>query len=199
MNGAAEYSGVWQNNIRAYAYRKLLWDHTLDADALVDEYINLFYGPTAQHVKDLISLFHNHYRKLIADGVDLIFITRGTAEKPENNPLELLQKAVKIVDDAEKVINQSKLTAQEKHNYLKRLAQVKVTPMVMIFDNYGYYFPNASEEERLAYREELFKYVRFGEVDGSGDHWTMEQYYEEKTERGKISELEKTIEFLPIT
>lgn len=181
MQGAHECLNEWQCNMRAYVYNKLMWNGEQDADALLKEYRDLYYGPASDTVNRVIEHFHAHYKKLVDEGMDLWFITRGNCEEAAITPLPVLYKAIEIIEEGEELIKASDLPAEQKETYLKRLAQVKVTPVIMIFDKYFEYYPDNSEEDRQAYGRMFRDLCVYSGVDGDdvGERWTMHQYYDE--------------------
>ncbi len=169
----------WQSNMRGYAYNKLMWDTSRSADALLGEYADLFYGPASGAVMDMIALFHRHYSTLVENGTDLMFGTRGNHEHVQNNPLSLLLHAIAILEEGEKKICSADLTAEEKHTYLGRLAQVKATPVLMIFEHYLEYYPDRTEADRKAWGDYLKSLCEMGDMmkDCSGENWSLERYF----------------------
>gem|GEM_PF-3680653 len=47
------------NHVRAYVLARLLWNPDLDLDALVREFVTLYYGPAADHVLAYVRLLHD--------------------------------------------------------------------------------------------------------------------------------------------
>ena len=101
MQGAHECLNEWQCNMRAYVYNKLMWNGEQDADALLKEYRDLYYGPASDAVNRVIEHFHAHYKKLVDEGTDLWFITRGNCEEAAITPLPVLYKAIEIIEEGE--------------------------------------------------------------------------------------------------
>ncbi len=171
----------WQNNMRGYAYNKLMWDSSRNADEMLKEYADLYYGPAADSVMNMISHFHTHYTALIESGVDLMFSTRGSHELAENNPLPFLLRAIEIIEEGEERIKAADLPETEQETYLCRMAQVKATPVLMIFEHYHEYYPESTDADRKAYGHYLQSLCEKGDMpeDCSGERWSFEQYFGE--------------------
>ena len=60
--------------------------------------------------------------------------------------------------------------------YLKRLANVKCTPLLALYDNFYDYHPDGSDEEYKACERNFFEAAEFGEVDFIGERWNLTQY-----------------------
>ena len=182
VQAAHECRYNWQCNMRGYVYAKLMWDGSADADALMKEYAELYYGPAADSVFEFIELFHRNYADFLENGEDVGFITRGTCEEVKYNPLSLLEKSLAVLDEGEDKIECSdRLTQSEKAEFSKRLAGVKCTPYAMIIDRYFEYYPENSEEDRQKFGKAFIKLCEYGNVDKDciGERTTMRQYFKE--------------------
>ena len=169
---------LWQTNMRAYVYRKLMWDSSLNAEVLLNEYIDLFYGMAADAVRRVMELFHENYRSLIDGGKDVTFITRGTHTEAEMNPKEMLEECIAILERAEDDVLCSNASQKYKREMHERLEQVKATPLMLLVDHFEEYYPN-EPVRRKKYFHEYSKCVREGKLDTSGERWSMLQYLNE--------------------
>ncbi len=181
VNPAYECINNWQCNMRGYVYYKLMWDASKRADELLKEYADLFYGAGSSAVLKMIEHFHTHYKAIVDGGRELVFQTRGNHEETQYNSLTFLSQAIIIIENGEKAVRSTNLSEEEKEVYLKRLAQVKATPISMIFDRYEAYYPNNTEEERQKYGNMLRDLFFYGDMmdDCIGERWTMRQYFDE--------------------
>lgn len=168
----------WQANMRAYVYRKLMWDSSLNAEALLGEYINLYYGMAADAVRRVMELFHENYRSLIADGKDVTFITRGTHAGAETNPKTMLEECVAVLERAEDEALCSNASQKYKRELYERLEQVKATPLMLLVDHFDEYYPN-EPARREKYFHKYYQCVKDGNLDTSGERWLMLQYLDE--------------------
>ena len=175
MQGSNDSRKNWQCNMRAYAYRQLMNGSKKSADRLIDEYIDGYYSVAADNVREFMQLFSDNYAKKLADGEDVKFTTFGNFTNGGNNPYEMLQKAIKTIEDGEIKIKK-RFTGNERDVYLKRLAGVKVTPLDLIYLNYYSYFPNGSEEDRARKREEFVLAAEFAEIDRARENYSLDRY-----------------------
>jgi len=56
--GAYQSSGAEMADLRAWVLGRLLWDPTQDAAAVIDEFIDGYYGPAAPHIRQWLDLTH---------------------------------------------------------------------------------------------------------------------------------------------
>ena len=178
MQGSHDARYNWQCNMRAYAYNKLMWGESATAEELLDEYARLSYGSAAPHVKEMINIFERHYSSF-SDDAALTFGIFGTHEKAEFNPRETLLSALAAVERGERALKDADMKEDERDGYLRRLAQVKCTPLIHLYDLFFYHRPDASWEEYAALKAEFFKTARYGGVDVVGERWTLDQYEQE--------------------
>lgn len=57
--GAYTTNGAEMAELRAWVLAKLLWDPTRDGDALINEFIEGYYGPAAPHIKAYLAVTHD--------------------------------------------------------------------------------------------------------------------------------------------
>ena len=57
--GAYTTNGAEMAELRAWVLAKLLWDPTRDGAALIDEFIESYYGPAAPHIEAYLSVTHD--------------------------------------------------------------------------------------------------------------------------------------------
>lgn len=179
MQGSHDCANNWQTNIRAYAYLKKMWDANLSAQMLIDEYIDLYYGVGADSVRRVMKLFHENHLRCMKEIEDYSVVTSGIQETAKCNPVEMLYAAVNVLEEGERAIENAPLTDEEKVAYQKRLALVKLTPLSLLYDNYYWYYPNASEDAYKRVEEKFFSVAEFSGAERIGENWTMEQYKNE--------------------
>lgn len=179
INGSYETRRIWQSNIRAYVYRKCMWDTSLDCNALADEYLRLYYKEGAGAVKAVMDLFHENNLKRETAGEEVRCENFGTDERPEGNPEKLLYKAINLIKSGETAIKNSNKNDGEKHELLRRLAEVKATPLMLLYDNFYFYHSDASDEEYQEARKAFFDVAEEAGIDYVAENWTLKQYSEE--------------------
>lgn len=57
--GAYHTWGAEMMELRAWVLAKLLWNPSLDASKLIDEFLDGYYGPAAPHVRDYLKVMHD--------------------------------------------------------------------------------------------------------------------------------------------
>lgn len=182
-------SGNWQTQMRGYVYLKKIWNVELDANDLLNEYIDLYYNIVGDKVREFIALFHDNYRSINEAGErEVVFGIRASCEDVENNPIEMLLRALVITDEMQEIVMNADMSDELRKDMLRRVAEVRMTPLKMIYNKFYDYFPHEFKEHRLALREELIKTARLVDVPDkfllSGAAWRLfDQYIPEMDER----------------
>lgn len=192
INGSYETKRIWQSNLRAYVYRKCMWNTTLDCNALADEYLNLYYKEGAAAVKGIMKLFHENNLRMEKDGLPVRCENFGTDERPEGNPVKMLYKAISIIESGETAVKNSARGEDEKKELSRRLAEVKATPLMLIYDNYYFYYPDATDEEYLNAKKAFFDNATYAGIDYVAENWTLKQYADEPGTSEKFVKLGET-------
>ena len=176
IQGSHDSVKNWQCNIRAYAYRKLMWNSDLHADELIDEYVNLYYGIAADAVRATMKLFHENYRSIISRGGNVDCTTFGNHASAENNPIKMINGAIAEIEKGEKLIDCSDLSENDKQKYKERLYGVKTTPLNIKYINFEKYFPNCSEAESVKARNDFAECVKAASVTVARERYSLEKY-----------------------
>lgn len=135
----------WQSLYKGYVASKLMWDPTLNANELLDEYLEGYYGVGAKYVREMMRLFDKHYYELGDSNIGFIVPMNKSDDvfmNANNYPKELIDKAEELLDLAEKEIDKE---SNDKEALLKRLWAVRLTPMRMKLYNYFYYEKDTSK------------------------------------------------------
>lgn len=178
MQGPHDSCGNWQANMRGYVYRRMMWNMALDADALLEEYIDLYYGPGAGAVRKMMNLFHANYRSWIEKGEKVTFFTRGNHNAAEYNPEEMLLECLNLLNEAEEQVERQSLSDRKKRILKRRLEQVKATPLMLLCENCESYAPG-NPEKKKQYLEAFCQSVVTGRIDTSGERTSIRQYLRE--------------------
>lgn len=176
INSAYDDNHNWQANLKGYLYRRLMWNPSLDPNALRDDYLNHYYGPLAPTVKKVMSLFHENYVEMEKKGHDVYFATWGTHVYPENIPLKVVNNVIRAIEEGETLIDSLKVDENIKNKYRSRLFAVKVTPLNYLYLNFRAYYPGHSEEERIAVRKEFLDAAVKGDVKCAREYFSFEAY-----------------------
>ena len=194
-------SGNWQTQMRGYVYLKKLWNVDLDAEALLNEYIDLYYNVVGSKVREFIQLFHNNYKAINEAGErEVEFTIRGSCEDVENNPIEMLLKGLSITDEMREIVMKADMSEELRTDMLRRVAEVRMTPLKMIYNKFYEYYPEETKENRIALKEELIQTAKLVDVPNkfllSGAAWRfLEQYIPEMDERhGSYEEGRKVVD-----
>ena len=159
----------WQSTLSTYVYGKLLWNPKLDAAALTEEYISLYYGDVAGgYVRELRDYYDRHYAVAAANG-NLNVQMFGNYNTPEYLPLSVLEHALSIVDRAQAAVDESKLSRAEKFVLTQRLARIYVTPMYSMIRNYDQYYTNVPAAVKTEFLKRFFTYCEIGDVTHYGE------------------------------
>jgi hypothetical protein len=92
--GAYHTWGAEMMELRAWVLAKMLWNPSLDANRLIDEFIDGYYGPAAPHIRDYLKVTHDAVQATgdplgCFSGADARFLSIGTLA----NGFEHLKKA----------------------------------------------------------------------------------------------------------
>ncbi len=186
VQGSHDTCHTWQNKIRAYAYRKLMWNSKLDDNRLIDEFIELYYGLGADAVREVIRLFHENYKAIEEKGEAPVFNSFGSGESAESNPTDVLYAAKRAVENGEKKIADSAMSEKDKKEYIRRLEEVRATPLMYLCDNFYFYYPDATDKEYVAQRKELFDCLEKAEIDLVAEKWSNELYRNEPSTSERV-------------
>lgn len=176
INGPYDTEYCWQCNMRGYLYHRLMWNPDLDEQTLLDDYIEHYYGPAAAYVREYLAEFHNNYKNLENAGTPVYSVTWGSHTYAKNNPCEMLIKAVQLIESGEEAVSGSAFTEAEKAKYLKRLWCVKATPLNLLYLNFKEYYPEKSEEERLAAKDTFVNCAKAAGIDLARERMTLQAY-----------------------
>ena len=154
-----------------------MWDDTLSADELTDEFIRLYYGAGADSVRRTISIFEKMFENALYDGEGRT--TKCESHLPQYNPQEKLYEAIAALEKGEGAVLAAGYSAEEEAKYLERLANVKATPLLLLYDNFFDYFPSGSREKYREAEDMFFRTAERGKVDYIGERWRLEQYRKE--------------------
>lgn len=157
----------WKARMETYIASKMLWNPNRDVLQLRNEYIDIYYGVASSYIKRFMDSLDEHYCNVFnnynvynqCQGSEIIISKYHTAAFFEN--------LINTVEDAEKSVSESSLSSNEKQVLLKRLEQVKITPMYMLLINYDSYYSNSIKKD--AFVKKFFeicdrnKIVRFKE------------------------------------
>jgi hypothetical protein len=100
--GSYQSPGGELQELRSWVLAKLLWNPSADADLLIQEFIEGYYGPAAPHIRKYIDLIHrgvqrtNHFLN-IGSPPTALFLSPG-----------LVQKADRLFEQAERIASQTK-------------------------------------------------------------------------------------------
>lgn len=194
-------SGNWQTQMRGYVYLHKLWNVELDADELLNEYIDLYYNVLADKMREFMAVFHENYRTINEAGErEVVFGTRDSNEDVENNPIEMLLRALEITDEMQAIVDAADFNEEMRKDMTRRVAEVRMTPLKMIYHKFYEYYPKETKEHRIALRNEFIRTAKLVDVPNefllSGACWRiLDQYIPEMDEiHGAYEEGREAIE-----
>ena len=176
MLGTYDEVNVWQCNLRAYVYHRLLWDSSLSAKELIQEFVQAYFGPAADSVNTFIAYCCNHYDGYINEGSDLVFGTFGTHNLPEYNPLSFVKRCEEILSHGEAEIAKMSDSDEKKATYYKHFCSVMATPLNLLYINFFDYYPKATLKDRDAVRERFAYYVRNAGIKKLRENFDLQKY-----------------------
>ncbi len=154
---------IWFDDMRNYIASRLFWNAGWDVGFLMNEYIELFYGPVADSVKQVVGLFENHYNELRMENKLTVSILSedgpfiGKNHASEINPIGWLNRIMRTLDSAMTAVeNNPEVSYDDAQKAIYKLEDVKITPMRMILRNYTSYY---SPETKTEFAIEFFNLV----------------------------------------
>lgn len=154
--GANNVSPIWHDELYAYVSSKLFWDVDADVDAIVREYVSLYFGPGADKVQAYIDEMEAFYKEL-RKGDFCIEISGHVSDQQyfsaELYPLAMLQRQEQTLEEGICAVENSDLPKEEKDSYIKRIKSVLITPLRMIVRNSQAYFG----ETNVAYEKKYWR------------------------------------------
>lgn len=180
MQGPHNTCVSWQGNMRAYVYRNLMWNPDRDADALLREYLDLYYKMAAPYVRQMMELFDTWYKNVSQTRKLDVRMVVGNHYLPEYNSIEVIDAAEKVIEQAEEMVSASELSVDEKADLMKKLLRVKVTPEFMRYNDYLSYYPDRTEEDREKCGKIFFENCKKADMDFFAETMMFEEYTLEK-------------------
>ncbi len=156
-------NNIWFDDMRNYIASRLFWNANWDVEFLMNEYIELFYGPVADNVKQIVGLFENHYNELrLEEKLEVSILSEGSSFINKNyaseiNPIGWLNRIIRTIDNAMlEVEGNPEVSNDEAQKAIYKLEDIKITPMRMILRNYASYY---SPETKTEFAIEFFNLV----------------------------------------
>ena len=87
--------------LKAYVLAKLLWNPYQDVEAIIDDFVNGFYGPAGKYIREYIDLMHN---TMEATGAQLNIFGRPWDNKDTFLTEAMIEKYYVILDQAEESV-----------------------------------------------------------------------------------------------
>ena len=163
MQASYEIKAAWKDNMEVYVASKMMWNPNQSVEALKQEFIQYYYSVAADEVNEFINLFDTHYAFIMEGGVinpELIpVMTIWSAPDLMNSKLYTVSfwdRAFGILEDAQKKVEDSALSEEEKEFLIKKLRWIEMTPRYMVMMNFDLYYPNASKIEKKEFQGQFF-------------------------------------------
>lgn len=156
VQGLYDVKHHWLDMIKSYVYSKLLWDVSLSAEQLYDEYVNIYYGEAAPYVLKMCEILDkNYFEKAASDKDFIVRISEDVGYKlPKYYNSELLESALSAIEEG---ITAAGKVGGERGNTLSRRAEaVKLTPLYMKTYMYKELYAAATEEEHISLLKEFY-------------------------------------------
>lgn len=140
------YAGDWQQSLRAYIASELFWDPYADVEPLIDEFITLTYGRSAEVVKSYIdrmevlcdynrSTYGSEFYLMVADSTEYMI------HQAKFWPIGVLETSInELKAEITAVENDDTLSQTEKKRLTKELKKVLISPMMTVKFNYEAYY-----------------------------------------------------------
>ena len=133
-------NNIWYALMENYVASKVYWDPTVDANALKEEFINLYYGPGAATVMNIVSTYEEMWFNLVEENK---IASRYYTELSGQIARYYGKLILRFISDLENEIAEIKadttLTAEEKSAYADRLSAIEVTFKTLELIDYAQY------------------------------------------------------------
>lgn len=157
-------SSYYQNILDAYVGSKLMWDINLNTADLIKEFNYYYFGEEiCGYVDKYVDLMETHFATLNVDDT----VCQGTYDSIGSGacnaslyPIELLERGLKLIEDAIEKVKTLNITDEEKEALTIRLERVAVHPTYMILANFESYY-----DSELKY-DFAKKFVKYGDDIG---------------------------------
>lgn len=141
----------WQSKMRAYVYHKIMWNPELNQNNLYDEFMDEYFNILKPDVKEFMKVYDDFFALRAVQNPDLKVVLFGNYRDFENTDLSVMEKTIEIIERAEQKINKLITDEALKLTLLERIKTVKLSSVFTIAINYEKYYPNATEDNRVAY------------------------------------------------
>ncbi len=143
-------------HIKSYVASKVLWNANVDVNALIDEFITLYYGKNADVVKRVVEMFDAKIKANVESGmkdcgVHMLLHNYGVEQRPEVFPREFLESVLKVIDDRIEMLDGS-----EK----RQLEYVSLVPLKMLLFNDKTFY--TYDEARIVAKKFCDRIEKFG-------------------------------------
>ena len=144
-----------------------MWNPSLDANALKEEFIQLYYGMAGDTVSELVRSYEERWFETGSVYYDLNAYSQIEEYLAQNYGKQIL-KYRESLEKAIAEIEASSLSAEEKATYIKRVQAVRVCFMFLEMDQYESYH-NTSLVGRYELAVEFFDLVDELGINGSSE------------------------------
>ena len=125
---------IYQSILDRYVLGKLLWNPNYDVNALIDEFHKYYLGDiAAPYATEYVELMVTAEYEALAENN----WSQSTGLKYASKPL--LEKAIGLLDQAIRDVEDSDLPREQKDAYIQRLEVIKLQPRYMYLYNYMQY------------------------------------------------------------
>lgn len=173
MQSSWDGYNYWGSLMGCYVAAKMMWNPDLDANALKEEWISLYYGMAADTVSEIV----RQYEELWFEDGALQFdqymsnCEEVLAQKMSRNIL----KFGDMLEIAIAEIQSSNLTENEKRTYIKRVQAVRVSFLWLELDQYEMYH-NTSLNGRYELATEVFDLLEQLGIDRASETGTLDGF-----------------------
>ena len=142
----------WRAKMESYVINKMLWDRTLTATTLRDEYIDGYYGVASAKIKTFVDNFDTCMASIAGNAStreyflnDIMSVLDDPYAVEELVTKDFLLSQLTLLDEAIAAIEASELSDDEKNVLIARVNAVKVTPLFYLAYAADGYYNNSSD------------------------------------------------------
>ena len=133
-------SSDWQDKMDIYVASKMLWNTDSDITALQNEFIDLYYGKSAQAIKEVMGRLDEKFFEVALTNEVTIQIYQSKIYDTKYYPIAFLEGLLDIIN-----AEIEKATVAGDTALVTRLNEVKLTPLYMIVRNVKSYYADSQQ------------------------------------------------------
>ncbi len=140
--------GTEFNALKLFVRANLMWNVDQDENALINDFIDKYYGSAGPKIHEYLDLLYNHYKHLAKEHSYIADINKIVLTSAGYWPFSLLKKMQKIFDEAFALVAENE-SGERRALLEKRLRQESLFYRFMMFDAHKFQFTYEEQKENV--------------------------------------------------